>query len=148
MATDANGVVQVSIPLPRSLDTRIFLRITTQAKAILLSLTTASQEELAAPRPMGSFVYALPNRFDHREAIATTLFSAESSLEFTTRVAKLAARRTGLPVYVTNSINLEGMGMGGTVEEEMEAFRSVAEAISSSLPKTALPSQRPAPTRV
>lgn len=61
MATDSNGVVQVSIPLPRSLGTRIFIRMTTQAKAILLSLTTASQEELSASRPMGSFVYALPD---------------------------------------------------------------------------------------
>jgi hypothetical protein len=55
-------------------------------------------------------------------------------------VAKLVARKTELPVYVTNSISLESMGMGGTVEEEMEAFKSVAEAILSLLPKTALPS--------
>lgn len=61
MATDSNRVTQASIPLPRSLDTRIFIRITTQAKAILLSLTTVSQEDAAAPRPMGSFVYALPD---------------------------------------------------------------------------------------
>ncbi|KAM0254271.1 hypothetical protein ACHAQJ_006961 [Trichoderma viride] len=140
MATGSNEVVQVSIPLPRSLDTRIFIRLTTQAKALVLSLTTASQEELAAPRPMGSFVYALPDRFNHQQAIATTLFSAESSLEFTTRVAKLVARRTQLPVYVTNSISLESTGMGGTVEEEMEAFKSVAEAILSHLPKSELPS--------
>ncbi|KAK0759249.1 hypothetical protein N5P37_008135 [Trichoderma harzianum] len=140
MATDSNRVIEASIPLPRSLDTRIFIRITTQAKAILLSLTTVSQEDFAAPRPMGSFVYALPDRFNHQQAIATTLFSAESSLEFTTRVAKLVARKTELPVYVTNSISLESMGMGGTVEEEMEAFKSVAEAILSLLPKTALPS--------
>ncbi|OPB45023.1 hypothetical protein A0O28_0091610 [Trichoderma guizhouense] len=140
MATGSNRVIEASIPLPRSLDTRIFIRITTQAKAILLSLTTVSQEDAAAPRPMGSFVYALPDRFNHQQAIATTLFSAESSLEFTTRVAKLVARKTELPVYVTNSISLESMGMGGTVEEEMEAFKSVAEAILSLLPKTALPS--------
>lgn len=61
MATGQNEVVQVSIPLPRSLDTRIFIRLATQAKALVLSLTTASQEELGAPRPMGSFVYALPD---------------------------------------------------------------------------------------
>lgn len=61
MATDQNELVQVSIPLPRSLDTRIFIRLATQAKALVLSLTTASQEELGAPRPMGSFVYALPD---------------------------------------------------------------------------------------
>ncbi|KAL7942960.1 hypothetical protein V8C42DRAFT_347433 [Trichoderma barbatum] len=140
MATDLNRVVEVSIPLPRALDTRIFIRITTQAKAILLSLTTAGQEDAAAPRPMGSFVYALPDRFNRQQAIATTLFSAESSLEFTTRVAKLVARKAELPVYVTNSISLENMGMGGTVEEEMEAFKSVAEAVLSLLPKTALAS--------
>ncbi|KAM0453260.1 hypothetical protein ACHAPV_009054 [Trichoderma viride] len=142
MATNQNEVVQVSIPLPRSLDTRIFIRLATQAKALVLSLTTASQEELGAPRPMGSFVYALPDgqRFNPQQAIATTLFSAESSLEFTTRVAKLVARKTQLPVYVTNSISLESTGMGGTVEEEMEAFKGVAEAIISNLPKTVLSS--------
>ncbi|KAL6862309.1 hypothetical protein J3F83DRAFT_762615 [Trichoderma novae-zelandiae] len=140
MTTDSSGVVQVSIPLPRSLDTRVFIRVATQARAILLSLTTASQEELSSSRPMGSFVYALPDRFNQQQAIATTLFSAESSLEFTTRVAKLVARKTQLPVYVTNSISLESMGMGGTVEEEMEAFKSVAEAILSVLPKKQVPS--------
>ncbi|TFB00018.1 hypothetical protein CCMA1212_008063 [Trichoderma ghanense] len=137
MATESSDVVQVSIPLPRSLDTRVFIHVATQAKAILLSLTTASQEELSSLRPMGSFVYALPDRFNQQQAIATTLFSAESSLEFTTRVAKLVARKTQLPVYVTNSISLESMGMGGTVEEEMEAFKALAEAILSILPKKA-----------
>ncbi|PTB63523.1 hypothetical protein BBK36DRAFT_1126715 [Trichoderma citrinoviride] len=140
MAAEPNDVVQVSLPLPRSLDTRVFIRVATQAKAILLSLTTASQEELSSLRPMGSFVYALPDRFNQQQAIATTLFSAESSLEFTTRVAKLVARKTQLPVYVTNSISLESMGMGGTVEEEMEAFKGVAEAILSILPKKQVPS--------
>lgn len=61
MATESSDVVQVSIPLPRSLDTRVFIHVATQAKAILLSLTTASQEELSSLRPMGSFVYALPD---------------------------------------------------------------------------------------
>lgn len=42
-----------------------------------------------------------------------------------------------MPVYVTNSISLESMGMGGTVEEEMEAFKALAEAILSILPKKA-----------
>ncbi|KAL6879750.1 hypothetical protein HDV57DRAFT_517850 [Trichoderma longibrachiatum] len=140
MATEPSNVVQVSIPLPRSLDTRVFIRVATQAKAILVSLTTASHEESSSLRPMGSFVYALPDRFNQQQAIATTLFSAEASLEFTTRVAKLVARKTQLPVYVTNSISLESMGMGGTVEEEMEAFKGVAEAVLSILPKKQVPS--------
>lgn len=59
MATTQPGVVEVSIPLPRALDTRIFIRLTTQAKSIMLSLATGSLDD--AVKPMGSFVYALPN---------------------------------------------------------------------------------------
>mgnify|MGYP004729797481 CR=1 FL=1 len=58
MATDA---IELSVPLPRSLDTRIYIRLSTKAKSIVLFLTTASQDELAAPVSLGSFVYALPN---------------------------------------------------------------------------------------
>lgn len=47
-------------------------------------------------------------------------------------MAKLLARKAGLPVYVTNSISFANAGMGGTVEEEMEAFKNIVEAV---LPK-------------
>lgn len=40
-------------------------------------------------------------------------------------MAKLLARRTQLPVYVTNSISFASAGMGGTIEEEMEAFKAI-----------------------
>lgn len=53
--------IQLSVPLPRSLDTRIYIHLTIKAKAILLFLTTASAEEASAPTPLGSFVYALPD---------------------------------------------------------------------------------------
>lgn len=53
--------IQFSFPLPRSLDTRIYLHLTVKAKAILLFLTTASAEEAGGPTPLGSFVYALPD---------------------------------------------------------------------------------------
>ncbi|PNY29517.1 Uncharacterized protein TCAP_00552 [Tolypocladium capitatum] len=127
MAATEGEVAQLSIPLPRSLDTRIYIRLSTQAKAIVLSMTTASQDELAAPKAMGSFVYSLPNRFNVREPLSTTLFSHEPTLEFTTRLAKLISRRAQLPVYVTNSVSFADAGMGGTVEEEMEAFKSIVE---------------------
>lgn len=52
---------EVSIPLPRSLDTRIYIRVATLDKAVMVSLTTASQEEMGATTPMGSMVYALPD---------------------------------------------------------------------------------------
>lgn len=48
-------------------------------------------------------------------------------MEFTTRLAKLLARRVQLPVYVTNSMSFANTGMGGTVEEEMEAFKDIAQ---------------------
>ena len=32
-----------------------------------------------------------------------------------------------MPVYVTNSISFANAGMGGTVEEEMEAFKNIVE---------------------
>ncbi|KAM4061244.1 proteasome assembly chaperone 4 domain-containing protein [Hirsutella rhossiliensis] len=121
--------VQLSIPLPRSLDTRIYLRLSTHTKAVVLSLTTASQDELAASKAMGSFVYALPNRFDAQQPLSTTLFPHEPTVEFTTRLAKLIARRTQLPAYVTNSMSFADAGMGGTVEEEMEAFRSIVDVV-------------------
>lgn len=147
MATDT---VELSVPLPRSLDTRIYLRLSTKAKSVLLNLTTASQDELATPTSMGSFVYALPNvsatlcshdaqlltsrqRLDPVQPLSTTLYSSESSVEFTTRLAKLLARRTQLPVYVSNSMSFADAGMGGTVEEEMEAFKTIVQIVLEKL---------------
>ncbi|GAO20070.1 uncharacterized protein UV8b_05957 [Ustilaginoidea virens] len=127
MSAIQQGTLSLSLPLPRSLDTRIYLRLSTQAKALVVSLTTSTPDELAAPKPMGSFVYALPNRFDDKQPLATTLFASEPSVEFTTRLAKLLARRVQLPVYVTNSMSFANTGMGGTVEEEMEAFKDIAQ---------------------
>lgn len=53
----------------------------------------------------------------------------EPTLEFTSRLAKLLARKTQLPVYVGNSVSFAGAGLGGTVEEEMVAFKNIVEAI-------------------
>ncbi|KAI9155231.1 Importin subunit beta-2 [Paramyrothecium foliicola] len=135
MATTQAEAVQLSIPLPGSLDTRIYVRLSTQAKAVMLSLTTASQDELSAAKPMGSFVYALPNRFDAQQPLATTLFTSEATLEFTTRLAKLLARKSQLPVYVTNSVSLASTAMGGTMEEEMAAFKSIVQVVLEHLQK-------------
>ncbi|KAG6002764.1 hypothetical protein E4U21_002787 [Claviceps maximensis] len=128
-----NQLISLSLPLPHSLDTRIYLRLSTQAKALVLCLTTATRDRGTSLKPMGSFVYALPNRFDDKQPLATTLFPSESSVEFTTRLAKLLATRVQLPVYVANSLSLADAGMGGTVEEEMEAFKNIAEVILDKL---------------
>lgn len=52
---------QLSFPLPRSLEARVFVHLTVQAKCVMIFLTTAAADELATPPPMGSFVYALPD---------------------------------------------------------------------------------------
>lgn len=57
----------------------------------------------------------------------------EPTLEFTTRLAKLLARKTQRPVYVSNSISFASTGLGGTVEEEMDAFKKVVEVTLSQL---------------
>ncbi|TQN70166.1 hypothetical protein CSHISOI_05294 [Colletotrichum shisoi] len=126
-------VTQLSMPLPRSLDTRIHVHLTTKTKAATLFLTSVTQDEQSGPAALGSFVYALPNRLDPAQPISTAIYSVESTLEFTTRMAKLLAKRTNLPVYVGCSINLGGSAMGLSVEEEMEAFRAIVDVVTERL---------------
>ncbi|EAA32231.1 hypothetical protein GE21DRAFT_7253 [Neurospora crassa] len=125
--------IQLSLPLPRSVDTRIYIQLTAKSKAVVLFLTTASAEEATSPTPLGSFVYALPDRYNPTQPLSTPLCTVEPTLEFTTRLAKLITRRTQLPTYVGNSVSFASAGLGGTVEEEMEAFKQVAELVLSKL---------------
>lgn len=48
-------------------------------------------------------------------------------------MARLFAKKTQLPVYVGSSISFESAGLGGTVEEEMEAFRKVVDIVAEKL---------------
>lgn len=64
-------------------------------------------------------------RSNDNQPLATTLFSSEVTVEFSTRLAKILARKSRRPVYLTNSISLESAGMGGTIEEEMEALQDI-----------------------
>lgn len=57
----------------------------------------------------------------------------EPTIEFTTRLAKLLARKTQRPVYVGNSISLASTGLGGSVEEELDAFKKVVEVTLAQL---------------
>ncbi|KAI8625198.1 hypothetical protein F5Y19DRAFT_275248 [Xylariaceae sp. FL1651] len=125
MTTTAATPIQVSFPLPRSMDTKIHMRLSILPKAILLFLSTVAAEDTDKPAPMGSFVYALPDKYNSSQPLSTTLYSAEATVEFTTRLAKILAKKTQRPVYVGNSISLANTGLGGTMEEEMEAFKQV-----------------------
>ncbi|KAF3062441.1 hypothetical protein GL218_03370 [Daldinia childiae] len=127
MAETINEPIQLSFPLPRSLDTRIHMRLDIKSKVIMLFLTTVTADEEDQATPMGSFVYALPDKYNPSQPLSTTIFAVEATLEFTTRLAKILVKKTQMPVYVGNSISFANTGLGGTVEEEMEALKRVVE---------------------
>jgi hypothetical protein len=74
-------------------------------------------------------------RLSPSNILSTPLFTHGATLDFTTRISKLLARKTNKPVYVGNSISFASTGMGGTVEEEMEGFRRVVEVVMGLLNK-------------
>ncbi|EDU43457.1 hypothetical protein PtrSN002B_000432 [Pyrenophora tritici-repentis] len=130
----SHAPIEVAFPLPKAPHTNIHLQLTDNGPSLLLFLTTATPES-ASSTPMGSFVYAMPNKSTPAETLSTPLFTHGSTLDFTTRLAKVLARKTGKPVYVGNSSSFASAGMGGTVEEEMEGFRRVVEVVMSLLNK-------------
>jgi hypothetical protein len=65
--------------------------------------------------------------------LATTLYPDEPTLDFASRIARLLARKLQTPIYVTNSISFANAGMGGTLEEEMEAFRAIIQVVLQKL---------------
>ncbi|TAQ85689.1 hypothetical protein B7494_g5985 [Chlorociboria aeruginascens] len=129
MADSSVKPIELSFPLPKAPDTSIHLHLTINKTSLLLFLTTAINGDTSTTAPLGSFVYALPDRINSSQALSTPLYTFESSVEFTTRLAKLLARKSGKPVYVGNSISFASAGMGGTVEEEMEGFKKVVEVV-------------------
>ncbi|KKF92753.1 hypothetical protein CFO_g4892 [Ceratocystis platani] len=137
MASTLSKVTQVSLPLPRSMDTKIFVRMEVRDKSIMLFLTTAAVEDAGTTSSLGSLVYAISDRYNPAQPMATVLYSVESTVEPTTRLAKMITRKTGLPVYVSNSISLASTVMGGSPEEELEAFTKVVEVVAAKLPQTA-----------
>ncbi|RDL40431.1 ARM repeat-containing protein [Venustampulla echinocandica] len=130
--------IELSFPLPKAPDTRVHLSLTIQATSSHLFLTTKSNGDTSTPVSLGSFVYAIPDRYNPGQTLSTPLYTHESTLEFTTRLAKLLAQRTQKPVYVGNSISFADTGMGGTVEEEMEGFRKVVEVVTDEVKKSKL----------
>ncbi|KAF2442965.1 hypothetical protein P171DRAFT_363035 [Karstenula rhodostoma CBS 690.94] len=126
---DASGSpISVSFPLPHAPQTNIHVQLHDNGPNILLFLTTSAPES-SNTTPLGSFVYAMPNRNNPSDPLSTPLFTPPNTLDFTTRLAKVLTRRLKKPVYVGNSISFASAGMGGTVEEEMEGFKRVVEVV-------------------
>ncbi|KAF1835835.1 hypothetical protein BDW02DRAFT_522303 [Decorospora gaudefroyi] len=121
--------IQVSFPLPKAPNTNMHLQLTNNGPNLLLFLTSSAGSDSTSSAPLGSFVYAMPNRMTPAETLSTPLFTHHRTLDFTTRLSKVLARKTGKPVYVGNSSSFVSAGLGGTVEEETEGFRRVVEVV-------------------
>ncbi|EUC27877.1 hypothetical protein COCCADRAFT_110578 [Bipolaris zeicola 26-R-13] len=124
----SHAPIQVSFPLPKAPATNIHLQLTNNGPNLVVFLTTSTAES-ASSAPMGSLIYAMPNKVTPAETLSTPLFTHGSTLDFTTRLSKVLARKIGKPVYVGNSSSFASAGMGGTVEEEMEGFKRVVEVV-------------------
>ncbi|KAF2203095.1 hypothetical protein GQ43DRAFT_447677 [Delitschia confertaspora ATCC 74209] len=120
---------ELAFPMPRAPTTHIHIQLTNSATSLLLFLTSSTTDSSGESAPMGSLVYAMPNSSTPTQPLSTTLYTQSYTLDFTTRLAKLLARKLAKPVYVGNSISFASAGMGGTVEEEMEGFRRVVEVV-------------------
>ncbi|KAF2469791.1 uncharacterized protein BDR25DRAFT_263163 [Lindgomyces ingoldianus] len=130
--TPSGKPVEVSFPLPRAPQAHIHLQLTNSRTSLLIFLSTSSTESRTAAS-LGSFVYAMPNLASPSNPYSTPLYTQSATLDFTTRLAKVLARKANKPVYVGNSISFASAGMGGTVEEEMEGFRRCVEVVTGLL---------------
>jgi len=91
------------------------------SSATVFLTTTVIGESGATNAPLGSFVYAMPDRVNPPNVISTPLYTSTSSIDYTNRTAKILARKMSMPVYVGCSINFSGI----TTDEEIEGLRKV-----------------------
>lgn len=71
----------------------------------------------------------MTQRTNPNNILSTPLYAQESSIDFTTRIAKVLAKKMQMPVYVGNSISFASAGLGGSVEEEMEGFKICIDTV-------------------
>ncbi|KAH1601018.1 hypothetical protein KXX34_004736 [Aspergillus fumigatus] len=123
LVTPAYKPQEISFPLPKALHTTAHVHLTILETCVTIFLaTTTPGEPGGSLKPMGSFIYAMPDRHSPRSVISTVLYSSPSTEEYTSRVAKILARRMSLPVYVGCSIDPRALELA--VEEEMEGLRN------------------------
>ncbi|KAE8160712.1 hypothetical protein BDV40DRAFT_289917 [Aspergillus tamarii] len=119
---------ELSFPLPKALHTTAHIHLTLLGTCATVFLATSTPGDSAGSvKPMGSFVYAMPDRTNPRNTISTTLYNLPGSVEYTIRIAKILARRMTVPVYVGCSIDPTALGL--LVEEEMEGLTKIVEVI-------------------
>ncbi|KAJ5780033.1 hypothetical protein N7457_005193 [Penicillium paradoxum] len=119
---------EVSFTLPKALHTTAHVHLNFLGHCAMVFLATSTPGDSGGSiKPMGSFVYAMPDRTSPKSTISTTLYTSASSIEYTTRIAKILARRFSIPVYVGCSIDPHAMGL--EVEEEMEGLAKIVNVI-------------------
>ncbi|MCJ1231236.1 hypothetical protein MMC12_007913 [Toensbergia leucococca] len=123
--TSSEHPKQLSLPLPLSPHTTLHIQITRLETSLLVFLTTTDPSNSAYLSALGSFVYAMPNRFQVSEPLSTSLYAVPGSIDFATRVAKILARKTGNPAYVGCSVVFGG----ATVEEEIQGVKVAVDTI-------------------
>lgn len=116
--------LQLSFSLPMSPDTTIHLHITHQTHSLLIFLASSTTGAPPSIASCSSLVYALPNIRDPRaQPLSTALYNRASSVDFATRLAKIVARRVGVPVYVGGEVSVWG------TEDEGDALRGCIEVV-------------------
>ena len=113
--------INLSFPVPRHTHLLFHAHITLLAHCTMIHLTTSTLDSGSTTAPLGSFIYAMPDRFNTRDSISTALSTTSDTVEYATRLAKILATKLSGPVYVGCSVSVEWM----TVEEEMEGLRVV-----------------------
>ncbi|KAJ5625131.1 hypothetical protein N7510_001440 [Penicillium lagena] len=130
--------LETSFALPRSLHTTAHLHLTFLDTCSMVFVTTTTPgDSTASAKPMGSFVYAMPDRTSPTSTISTTLYTSPSSIEYTARIAKIITRRINRPVYVGCSIDANGLGL--TIEEEMAGLKKIIDSIMEQWEKRTQP---------
>ncbi|KAL4871316.1 hypothetical protein BDV12DRAFT_164595 [Aspergillus spectabilis] len=119
---------ELSFPLPKALHTTTHIHLTVLDNCTMIFLATSTPGDSAGSvKPMGSFVYAMPDRTSPRSTISTTLYTTTSTEEYATRIAKILARRMGVPVYLGCSIDPVALGL--LPEEEMEGLTRIVDTV-------------------
>jgi Proteasome assembly chaperone 4 len=122
--------ITLSLPVPKHPHLLFHAHLTILAHCTMVHLTTSTLGESGSTTAsLGSFVYAMPDRLNPRDAISTALSTTPANIEYATRLAKILARKLNRPVYVGCSIYVEGM----TVEEEMEGLKAVVGKIGEAV---------------
>ncbi|OJI97063.1 hypothetical protein ASPVEDRAFT_24039 [Aspergillus versicolor CBS 583.65] len=121
-------LTELSFPLPNALHTTAHVHLTVLDTCAMVFLATSTPGDSSGTvKPMGSFIYAMPDRVSPRSTISTTLYTSPSTEEYATRIAKILARRMGVPVYVGCSIDPVALGL--LPEEEMEGLTGIVDKV-------------------